>query len=64
VTLDSLLAAPARDLLGPLSQFGHERSHALGAARELVGAALDLRRENGHGRSLSRPPDAWISLSR
>jgi hypothetical protein len=34
------------------------------AARELVGAALDLRLEDRHAGSLSRPPDAWISLNR
>ena len=63
MALERLLAAAARDGLGALPQLGDERGHPLVAARELVGA-LDLRRENGHGRSLPRPPDAWISLSR
>ena len=62
VALDRLLAAAARDLRRALAQLGDERRHPLAPARELVGAALDLRREDGHGRSLSRPPDAWISL--
>ena len=64
VAFDGLLAAAARDLLRALVQLRDERGHSLVAARELVGAALDLRLEDGHGGSLSRPPDAWISLSR
>jgi hypothetical protein len=45
-------------------QLRDERGHSFVAARELVGAALDLRLEDGHAGSLSRPPDAWISLNR
>jgi hypothetical protein len=44
-----------RDLQGALAKLGDERGHALAAAGEIVGAALGLRRENGHGGSLSGP---------
>ena len=64
MALDRLLAAAARDLRRALAQLGDERRHPLVPACELVGAALDLRREDGHAGSLSRPPDAWTSLSR
>ena len=64
VALDRLVAAAASDLLGALMQLRDERSHPLVTARELVGAALDLRHKDGHAGSLSRPPDAWISLNR
>jgi hypothetical protein len=44
-------------------QLRDERGHSVVAARELVGAALYLRHKDGHAGSLSRPPDAWISLN-
>jgi hypothetical protein len=63
MTLHGLLATAACDELGALAQLCDECRHSVGAARELVRSALDLRREDGHFQSLSRPPDAWISLT-
>ena len=52
------LAAAAGDVGGALAQLRDERGHAFVRREELVGAALDLRGEDGHVRSLSRLPDA------
>jgi hypothetical protein len=53
VPLDRLLAPAARDGSRALPELGHERGHALVAARKRVGAALDLRRQDGHLGSLA-----------
>ena len=50
MALDGLLAAAASDELGALVQLGDECGHTVVAAGEVVGAALDLRREDGHVR--------------
>ncbi len=55
MALDGLLSAAASDRGRTLAELCDERSHALVAARELVGAALDLRRQDGHLESLSAP---------
>ena len=54
VALDRLLAAAARHRRRALAQFGDERLHPLGAAREGL-VALDLRGEKRHGASLTNP---------
>jgi hypothetical protein len=48
--LGRALAASEGDTRRALAQLRHEPAHALVAAHELVGAALDLRREDCHGR--------------
>src|SRR5205823_7430626 len=54
VPLDGPLAAAACDLRSPLAQLRDETLHALAASGVLVGRALDLRAENGYGRTLPR----------
>src|SRR5437763_17183281 len=46
--LERPLAPAARDERRPLPQLVDERLHALAPARVVVGAALDLRAQNGH----------------
>jgi hypothetical protein len=54
MSLDRSFAAPARHLRSALAQLRHQRFHPLSPPTELLGLALGLRGEDGHGESLSR----------